>query len=188
MIWYWLNTIVGKGVENSTDKKFTPRNSTKVGTQNLPWNSMKYHFKACLTPLKLTGQGVYLSTLCQYLQQNAKQNRNFVSTGRQISTASLKKCTDVSAPSVRFSNFAKHSFLSSQLSKAKSLKVLPTKKETNPWPTRYPHSHLGQHLNSNATTHKNIRPKGPKDRGLQTEMRSVANVATGGPVDILPAA
>ena len=55
-----------------------------------------------------------------------------MSTGKQISTASLKNCTDVSAPSVRFCNFAKHSFLSSQLSKAKSLNVPPTKKEKKP--------------------------------------------------------
>ena len=118
---------------------------------------MKYHSKACLTPVSL--QSVYLSTLYQFSQQNAKKNRTCMSTGKQISTASLKNCTDVSAPSARFSNFAMHSFLSSQLSKAKNLKVPPTKTRKKSRTNTIPSFPPGPTSQQQCDDTMNIRPR-----------------------------
>ena len=52
-----IQDIVVKSVKNSTDRKFTRRNSTESILQDLPQNSMKYHKSMLHHPL--SSKGVY---------------------------------------------------------------------------------------------------------------------------------
>ena len=54
-------------------------------------------------PLNL--QTVYSSTLYVNFHSKMQKKVEIVSTGKKNSTASLKNSTDVTAPSVRFSNY-----------------------------------------------------------------------------------
>ena len=82
-----LRAKVVKSVKNSTDRKFTQRNSTKAILHNLPQDSVKYHKKHVAPPFKLKG----CPFIHQFLQQNTKKQYLRVHcTPAKNSTASLK--------------------------------------------------------------------------------------------------
>ena len=96
-------SIVRKSVKKIADRKLTQRNSIETIIRNLPQNSVKYHWKACLTTPKFIGW--LTSNLYVNFHSKMQKKVEILSTGKKNSTASLKNSTHVTAPSVRFSNY-----------------------------------------------------------------------------------